>query len=76
MQAEPSNDAGNQLTIPVLTDQYVRARSPILQGHHQLPVMPKREDDPRAGPMQLIDHVQALQADAKREAEEPDKAGA
>jgi hypothetical protein len=57
---ESRDDARNDLTIPMLADQYVGSCSTIACGDHELLRVPKREDDMAALPIQRIDLLVAL----------------
>ena len=43
--AEPGNDAGDNFSVAMLTDQYMRPRPAIPKRNHQLLGMPESQDD-------------------------------
>lgn len=43
--AEPGNDAGDDFSIAMLTDQHMRPRPAIPERNHQLLGMPERQND-------------------------------
>ena len=56
---EPFNDARNDLTVLMLTDQNMGERSPVGQRHHELTGMPEGDDDPLPFPVQPVDILMA-----------------
>jgi hypothetical protein len=66
------DDPVNQLAVSVLTDQNVRFRASIGEGHHQLSSVPERNDDPAPLSIEGIDMLPALDGDPQHASEQSD----
>lgn len=55
MKTESLDDARDDLSVLMLTDQDMRLSAPIRKRHHELTGMPKCKDEPGAFTMQPID---------------------
>jgi len=64
MKTESLDDARDDLSVLMLTDQDMRLSAPIRKRHHELAGMPKSEDEPCAFTMQPIDLLPAFRVDA------------
>jgi hypothetical protein len=67
---EAGDDAGNDFSITVLTDQNMRPRSAIPRRNHELLGMPKGQDDVASAPIEGVDFFVAarLRTHGRRDA--------
>lgn len=56
---EPGDDTGDDLSIPVLTDEHVRTAPPVAERDHELLRMPKSQNEMAAFPVEGIDRFMA-----------------
>jgi hypothetical protein len=56
---ESGDDASNNFSIPVLTDQHMGTGSAVTERNHELLGVPKRQDDMPPFPIECIDWLLA-----------------
>jgi hypothetical protein len=73
---EPPDDAGNDLSVPVSTDQDVISGTPVREGHDQLLGVPERDDEMMPLPVEFVDGLLPAHVQPHGPAEEADERGA
>jgi len=66
----------DQLTVPMLADEDMRLSSTIGQRHHELPAMPKGDNDAPPLPIEFVHLVASLGSDPDDPAQESDQSSA
>lgn len=63
----------DQLSIPMLADQHVGPSAPVPNGDHELPAVPKREDEPSTIPIERVHVFGSTGLETEHLAEQPKK---